>query len=115
MHDVAYAHYYPLSLGIAKQVRKIRAEFFESDHPPAGSLLSSRACPRWTPVSRWTSWRPRNSAAFTPRESLQRIEARRHPRRVQRGGDVTSQTNSNAPSAGQRECGTEWSSRSSAC
>jgi enamine deaminase RidA (YjgF/YER057c/UK114 family) len=45
VHDVAYAHYYPLSLGIAKQVRKIRAEFFESDHPPAGSLLLFESLP----------------------------------------------------------------------
>src|SRR4051812_3956468 len=39
VHDVAYVHYYPLSRGIANQVRKIRAEFFASAHPPAGSLL----------------------------------------------------------------------------
>jgi enamine deaminase RidA (YjgF/YER057c/UK114 family) len=36
---VAYARYYPLSSGIASQVRKIRQEFFEAARPPAGALL----------------------------------------------------------------------------
>ena len=44
-HDVAYAHYYPLSPGIAAQVRKIRAEFFEAARPPAGSLLIFESLP----------------------------------------------------------------------
>ena len=43
--DVAFAHYYPLSQGIATQVRKIRAEFFDKDHPPAGSLLIFESLP----------------------------------------------------------------------
>lgn len=37
--DVVVAHFYPLSPGIASQVRKLRAEFFDAAHPPAGSLL----------------------------------------------------------------------------
>jgi enamine deaminase RidA (YjgF/YER057c/UK114 family) len=43
--DVAYAHYYPLSGGIANQVRKIRAEFFDTARPPAGSLLIFESLP----------------------------------------------------------------------
>ena len=33
--DVVVAHFYPLSPGIASQVRKLRAEFFDAAHPPA--------------------------------------------------------------------------------
>jgi enamine deaminase RidA (YjgF/YER057c/UK114 family) len=36
---VAYARYYPLSPGIASQVRKLRLEFFDAARPPAGALL----------------------------------------------------------------------------
>jgi len=36
---VAFAHYYPLSAGIAAQVRKTRSEFLDQSHPPAGSIL----------------------------------------------------------------------------
>lgn len=43
--DVAYAHYYPLSRGIATQLRKIRAEFFNTEHPPAGALLIFEGLP----------------------------------------------------------------------
>jgi enamine deaminase RidA (YjgF/YER057c/UK114 family) len=43
--DVAFAHYYPLSAGIAAQVRKIRGEFFNSAHPPAGSMLLFESLP----------------------------------------------------------------------
>ncbi|MBZ5623907.1 MAG: hypothetical protein LAQ69_35165 [Acidobacteriia bacterium] len=43
--DVAYAHYYPLSSGIAGQVRKIRSEFFDAAHPPAGALLLFEGLP----------------------------------------------------------------------
>ena len=43
--DVAYAHYYPLSHGIAAQVRKVRAEFFDAARPPAGSLLTFEGLP----------------------------------------------------------------------
>jgi len=45
MQDVAFAHYYPLSGGIAGQVRKIRAEVFDQSHPPAGSLLLFESLP----------------------------------------------------------------------
>ena len=43
--DVAYAHYYPLSPGIAGQVRKIRPEFFDAAHPPAGAMLVFEGLP----------------------------------------------------------------------
>jgi enamine deaminase RidA (YjgF/YER057c/UK114 family) len=43
--DVAYAHYYPLSLGIASQVRKIRSEFFDPAHPPAGAMILFEGLP----------------------------------------------------------------------
>ena len=45
MRDVAYAHYYPLSNGIAAQVRKIRSEFFDATHPPAGAMLLFEGLP----------------------------------------------------------------------
>jgi enamine deaminase RidA (YjgF/YER057c/UK114 family) len=43
--DVAFAHYYPLSGGIAAQVRKVRAEFFNNAQPPAGSMLLFESLP----------------------------------------------------------------------
>ena len=43
--DVAYAHYYPLSAGIAGQVRKVRGEFFDGARPPAGALLTFEGLP----------------------------------------------------------------------
>jgi enamine deaminase RidA (YjgF/YER057c/UK114 family) len=43
--DVAFAHYYPLSGGIAGQVRKIRGEFFDPAHPPAGTMLLFEGLP----------------------------------------------------------------------
>jgi enamine deaminase RidA (YjgF/YER057c/UK114 family) len=43
--DVAFAHYYPLSNGIASQVRKLRAEVFDGAHPPAGSMLVFEGLP----------------------------------------------------------------------
>jgi len=43
--DVAFVHYYPLSRGIAAQVRKVRAEFFDSARPPAGTLLVFESLP----------------------------------------------------------------------
>jgi enamine deaminase RidA (YjgF/YER057c/UK114 family) len=43
--DVAYAHYYPLSAGIARQVRKVRSEFFDSARPPAGAVLTFEGLP----------------------------------------------------------------------
>ena len=43
--DVAFAHYYPLSRGIGAQIRKIRAEVFNSAHPPAGTILQFEGLP----------------------------------------------------------------------
>jgi enamine deaminase RidA (YjgF/YER057c/UK114 family) len=43
--DVAFAHIYPLSGGIANQVRKVRGEFFSADRPPAGSLIPFEGLP----------------------------------------------------------------------
>ena len=43
--DTAFARYYPLSGGIATQVRKIRGEFFDSAHPPAGGTLLFEGLP----------------------------------------------------------------------
>jgi len=43
--DLAFTHYYPLSAGIAAQVRKVRAEFFNTAHPPAGSMLLFESLP----------------------------------------------------------------------
>jgi enamine deaminase RidA (YjgF/YER057c/UK114 family) len=43
--DVAYAHYYPLSAGIAAQIRKLRTGFFDAAHPPAGALLLFEGLP----------------------------------------------------------------------
>jgi enamine deaminase RidA (YjgF/YER057c/UK114 family) len=43
--DVAFAHYYPLSSGIADQVRSVRSEFFGAAHPPAGALLLFEGLP----------------------------------------------------------------------
>lgn len=43
--DVVFAHYYPLSNGIANQVRKLRAEVFDGAHPPAGSMLVFEGLP----------------------------------------------------------------------
>ena len=43
--DVAVAHFYPLSRGIANQVRKLEAGFFDAARPPAGSLLLFEGLP----------------------------------------------------------------------
>ena len=43
--DVAFAHYYPLSYGIANQVKKLRTSFFDAAHPPAGSMLLFEGLP----------------------------------------------------------------------
>ncbi len=43
--DVAFAHYYPLSFGIANQVRKLRSEFFDPARPPASSMLLFEGLP----------------------------------------------------------------------
>jgi len=43
--QVVFAHYYPLSQSIADQVRRIRPEFFDRAHLPAGSLLLFEGLP----------------------------------------------------------------------
>lgn len=43
--DLAFAHYYPLSSGIAAQVRKVRGEFLNAATPPAGTLLIFESLP----------------------------------------------------------------------
>lgn len=45
LRDAAFLHYYPLSPGIAAQVRKIRSEFFTAPDPPAGSMLEFESLP----------------------------------------------------------------------
>jgi enamine deaminase RidA (YjgF/YER057c/UK114 family) len=39
MRNVAFAHYYPLAQSIAAQIRVVRRDFFDADHPPAGSMF----------------------------------------------------------------------------
>jgi enamine deaminase RidA (YjgF/YER057c/UK114 family) len=43
--DVAFAYYYPLSMGIAEQVRQVRSKFFDEASPPAGSLVLFEGLP----------------------------------------------------------------------
>jgi enamine deaminase RidA (YjgF/YER057c/UK114 family) len=43
--QVVFAHYYPLAQSIADQVRRIRPEFFDRGHPPAGSLTLFEGLP----------------------------------------------------------------------
>jgi enamine deaminase RidA (YjgF/YER057c/UK114 family) len=43
--DVACARYYPLAAGMAAQVRRIRGEFFDPAHGPAGTLLVFEGLP----------------------------------------------------------------------
>lgn len=43
--QTAYASYYPLSGNIAAQVRKVRAGFFDSQMPPAGTMLLFESLP----------------------------------------------------------------------
>ena len=45
MHDVAFAHFYPLATGIAAQVGKMRGEYFDSEHPPAASVVLFEGLP----------------------------------------------------------------------
>ena len=45
LHDVAFTHYYPLSGGIADQVRQVRGEFFDAAYAPAGTLLLFEGLP----------------------------------------------------------------------
>ncbi len=39
LHDVAFAHFYPLSQKIEDQIRAVWPAFFDKAHPPAASLL----------------------------------------------------------------------------
>jgi len=43
--EVAFAHYYPLSGGIAGQVRTVRSEFFDPARPPAATLMLFEGLP----------------------------------------------------------------------
>ena len=43
--DVVFAHFYPLSGGIAGQVPAARSEFFDPAHTPAGALLLFEGLP----------------------------------------------------------------------
>jgi len=43
--DVAFAHYYPLSGGLALQLRKLRTEFLDPAHPPAGTMVLFEGLP----------------------------------------------------------------------
>jgi enamine deaminase RidA (YjgF/YER057c/UK114 family) len=43
--EVVFAHYYPLSNGIADQVRAVRGEFFDAAHAPAATLLLFEGLP----------------------------------------------------------------------
>ena len=45
LRGAAFLHYYPLSAGIAAQVRKVRSEFFSAPDPPAGSMLLFESLP----------------------------------------------------------------------
>jgi enamine deaminase RidA (YjgF/YER057c/UK114 family) len=45
MREVAVTRYYPLSPGIAAQVRKLRPGFFDAAHPPAGDMLLFEGLP----------------------------------------------------------------------
>jgi enamine deaminase RidA (YjgF/YER057c/UK114 family) len=45
LHDVAFAHFYPLAAGLATQVRKVRGDFFDPAHPPASSVLLFEGLP----------------------------------------------------------------------
>jgi enamine deaminase RidA (YjgF/YER057c/UK114 family) len=42
---VAYVHFYPLSTGIASQLRKVRGEFFDTARPPATTMLEFEGLP----------------------------------------------------------------------
>jgi enamine deaminase RidA (YjgF/YER057c/UK114 family) len=43
--DAAFVNYYPLSSGIAAQVRALRAQFFDPARPPAGGMLLFEGLP----------------------------------------------------------------------
>lgn len=45
LKHAAFAGFYPLSASIAQQVRRVRAEFFDSDRPPAATMLAFESLP----------------------------------------------------------------------
>ena len=45
LHDVAFAHFYPLATGLVSQIEKVRGDFFDSARPPATSLLLFEGLP----------------------------------------------------------------------
>ncbi|HWQ57003.1 MAG TPA: RidA family protein [Bryobacteraceae bacterium] len=45
LKHAAFAGFYPLSAGIAQQVRKIRADFIDPQHPPAATMLPFESLP----------------------------------------------------------------------
>jgi enamine deaminase RidA (YjgF/YER057c/UK114 family) len=45
LRRTAMAHYYPLSLSLAEQVRRIRSEFLDAAHPPASTMLNFEGLP----------------------------------------------------------------------
>lgn len=45
LHDVAFAHFYPLATGLASQIEKVRGDFFDPSRPPATSLLLFEGLP----------------------------------------------------------------------
>ena len=42
---VAFVHFYPLSTGMATQLRKVRGEFFDAARPPATTMLEFEGLP----------------------------------------------------------------------
>ncbi|HUB82591.1 MAG TPA: hypothetical protein VMB03_27525 [Bryobacteraceae bacterium] len=45
LHDVAFAHFYPLAAGLASQIQKVRGDFFDPARPPATSLMLFEGLP----------------------------------------------------------------------
>ncbi|HEX3745225.1 MAG TPA: hypothetical protein VHW09_14880 [Bryobacteraceae bacterium] len=45
LHEVAFAHFYPLATGLASQIAQLRGGFFDSARPPATSLLLFEGLP----------------------------------------------------------------------
>ena len=43
--DIAFASFYPLSSSIAEQVRRVRFEFFDKQHPPAATMQPFEGLP----------------------------------------------------------------------
>ncbi len=43
--DVAFVHYYPLAPALARQVQKVRSEYFDTSRPPAGMMIVVEGLP----------------------------------------------------------------------